>query len=383
MINQKKIIAIDASRALHPQPTGIEIYSREIIFALLQLPESRNYQWRLLAPRLPETNDRLVNLPAHAHWEVIPGKYFWTLYYLSKYFRYNEKSFDLLFVPSHTLPIITPACSIVTIHDLAFRYYPASYGYFQARWIDHELARSVHKATQVIVPSRATANDIAQFYGTPTNQLQVIPHGINHQTLDIVKSGDFLINDSKEILKKEPYFVVIGRIEPRKNSLGISQAYQQAVNLQPDLPNLVFIGRPGRGGQELIKKIKSLPAFQVGKILLLGYQSFPITHELLRQSQGLIFPSLYEGFGFTILEGMAAGVPVLTSTTSSLPEAAGQAALTVDPTNLKAIAEGIIRLATDKILRMRLIKAGTARASKFTWQKAARATFQVLVKSLR
>jgi glycosyltransferase involved in cell wall biosynthesis len=113
-------------------------------------------------------------------------------------------------------------------------------------------------------------------------------------------------------------------------------------------------------------------------VLFIGYVADDDKASLLSGARALVYPSLYEGFGFPILEAMACGTPVLTSNVSSLPEVAGDAALLVDPLDVDAIAEGMSRLITDDELRVTLVEKGYAQFRKFSWANAAREVLQVL-----
>lgn len=363
-------ITLDASRALYNQPTGVEIYTREILYALIQLPESAKYSWNLLAPHKPALNDIFNKLPKHAQWEIVPGGRGWTLFALSKYFQDKENSKKTLFVPGYILPIICPQRSVFTIHDVAYRYYPESYGRLEAWRVDQQTARSANKASAIIVPTESTAQDVLKYYHVDRKKIFVIPHGINHATL----STEEEVTD----LPTNPYFLTIGRVEPRKNSLRIAEAYQIALNKNPDLPDLLFIGKDGYHGERIRAQIERLPS--VGqKIRFLGYQSQSAVKQLLSRATGLIFPSLYEGFGIPVLEAMVNGIPVITSNTGSLAEAAGKAALLVDPNKSEAISQSITELYENTKLRKNLIELGKERAKTYTWDNAARQTLKVLL----
>jgi glycosyltransferase involved in cell wall biosynthesis len=137
---------------------------------------------------------------------------------------------------------------------------------------------------------------------------------------------------------------------------------------------LVLAGRRGHtceGMDELIARHKLAP-----HLIELGHVDDALLAPLYSAAEGLVFPSLNEGFGLPVLEAMACGTPVLTSNTSALPEIAGEAALLIDPTSVEAITDGLYRLLTDTCLRSKLIDAGTVRSSQFTWSAAAAQTIR-------
>jgi glycosyltransferase involved in cell wall biosynthesis len=172
---------------------------------------------------------------------------------------------------------------------------------------------------------------------------------------------------------REPYFLYVGTIQPRKNLVRLLEAFAQ---LSPEAPRLVIAGKRGWLSAPIERRAAELGLAE--RVVFAGYVPDAELPGLLRGALAFVFPSLYEGFGMPVLEAMAAGVPVLTSSTSALPEVAGDAALLVDPCDTAAIAGGMARLAGDASLRADLRARGLARAAEFTWERCARETLAVL-----
>ncbi len=176
-----------------------------------------------------------------------------------------------------------------------------------------------------------------------------------------------------------PYVLFLGGIEPRKNLEMLVRAFART-----DARNvwLVIAGGPVRwfpqAADRLEASIALLPEAVRDRIVVTGYVSERDKLALLSGATALAYPSLYEGFGFPVLEAFAAGVPVLTSNVSSLPEVAGDAAVLVDPGDVDAVASALTELIVDDDLRAVLSAAGVARAARFTWEATARATASVL-----
>jgi len=175
-----------------------------------------------------------------------------------------------------------------------------------------------------------------------------------------------------------PYALFVGGIEPRKNLERLARAFASV----PPPAALVIAGGPVRwdpgATDRLDRTIEDLPSWLRGRIRRTGYVDEPDKRALLAGATALAYPSVYEGFGFPVLEAFAAGVPVLTSSVSSLPEVAGDAAVLVDPDDEGAIGEALARLLGDEALRDRLRAAGRERAAAFPWSATARATAEVL-----
>jgi glycosyltransferase involved in cell wall biosynthesis len=167
----------------------------------------------------------------------------------------------------------------------------------------------------------------------------------------------------------------VGTLEPRKNLARVLEAYALLARERPASPRLLVVGGQGWGGIDLPRLVQRLGV--AGQVELAGYVSDERLRELYAGATMLVYPSLYEGFGFPVLEAMSAGCPVITSNTSSLPEIAGTAALLVDPTAPAEIAAALARLLDEPELTGRLRREGRRRARAFSWERCARETAAV------
>ena len=176
----------------------------------------------------------------------------------------------------------------------------------------------------------------------------------------------------------QPYALFVGGIEPRKNLDALVRAF---ATLAPGT-RLVIAGGPVRWDPKAAERLDGViarlsPAVR-SRIVRTGYVSDREKVALMTGATLIAYPSLYEGFGFPVLEGFAAGLPVLTSDVSSIPEVAGDVALSVDPRDEQAIADGLRQLFEDEDLRAMLSAAGLTRAARFTWEATARHTANAL-----
>ena len=174
-----------------------------------------------------------------------------------------------------------------------------------------------------------------------------------------------------------PYLLYIGTLQPRKNLQRLICAYANSGVTQ----QLVLAGKKGWLSAPILETIRALPASVTERIHLPGYVAESDKAALISGATALLFPSLYEGFGFPVLEGQACETAVLTSNSSSLPEVTGDGALLVDPRDQEAITAGIRRLVEDDRLRTKLINAGQINSGRFRWHKAAVQTLSVLEKA--
>ncbi len=363
-------IAIDASRTTVARRTGTENYALQLIRALVALdsPHTLTLYFRDAPP--PDL------IPRHpcVEMRVLTSPRLWT--HLRFGLALWQTRPDVTFVPAHTLPRLFPGPAVVTVHDLGYVYFPEAHTILARRYLDWSTRYSTHRATQIIADSLATAKDLAAHYRVPEDRIKVVYPGVD-PALKRVTDPAALAAMRQRYGLPERYLLFVGTLQPRKNIGRIVQAYAQWRRSQPDTDvALVLAGQRGWLFDEAWTR-------GVEGIILTGYVDEADVAALYSGALALVFPTLHEGFGFPVLEAMRCGAPVLTSSTSSLPEVAGDAALRVNPRDVRAIAEGIGRLVADANLRAALIGRGQKHVQSFTWERAAQQTLAVLESAAR
>lgn len=380
--NQKKIeihekpttlrIGIDASRYHHPEATGVEWYSYHLLNELIPLlGRDHHHEVRLYAP----TDFSLeFELPFNVKKRIIPFARLWTMVRLS--WEMITHPVDVLFVPSHTFPLIVPKRAIITIHDVAFHYFPKAYGWFSRVMLERSTRKAVRKATRIIVPSQSTKDDLIKWYTCPAEKIVIIPHGGPkfHHALRWPDGEKEKLTQQFSI-DQSPFILYIGRLETRKNLVRLVEAFQRFLVEFPDW-KLILAGKRGLGFEVIWEKVKELKLEQ--SVIAPGYITEREKTFLLEHCRIFAFPSLYEGFGFPVLEAFSHRKPVLTSKTSSIPEVAGDAAYLVNPERLEELSVGLKRLASDGILTSKFIQKSEIQLEKFSWEKAAERTRKVI-----
>lgn len=377
-------IAIDASRLSATHRTGTERYSYEVIAALARLDQFHHY--------VLYTNGIPADLPplgANVRLRNIPLRRLWTHARLGPTTLIEQP--DVLFVPAHVVPLVAARPSVVTIHDLGYLAFPEAHTARRRLELDLTTRWSLRAAQQVIAISQATRADLIRTYGADPSRIQVVHHGLSTafqpvddpaQVAATCARYNLLVPGTNQI---RPYLLYLGTIQPRKNLVRLLDAFARALPHleQPGVsgpPLLVLAGQRGWLSDAIEQRVAE---HDLGELVRFpGYVPDGDLNALLTGATAFLFPSLYEGFGMPVLEAMACGAPVLTSTSSALPEVAGDAALLVNPTATEAMAAGIVQLVQDAPLRSSLRERGFARAATFTWQATAQATQQILLECI-
>ena len=380
-------IGIDASRAITPHPTGTEVYSRRLIQSLLTLESQRmpsiRHRLRLYFRSRPPADTF-----AGAELRIIPFPRLWTHVRLS--WEMARRPPDVLFVPAHVLPLVHPRASLVTIHDLGYLYFPQAHPWRQRLYLDLSTRWNAHAAAHVLADSEATKADLVTRYSTPPEKITVAYPGHDETlapvhdpaTIEAVKARYGICGD---------YFLYLGTLQPRKNlarliaafavlePFGLSLRPARGGRAKPETV-LVLAGKRGWLYDDLFAQVRRLGLAE--NVRFPGYIPDEDKAALLSGALAFVFPSLYEGFGLPVLEAQACGCPVITSTTSSLPEVAGDAALLVDPTDTAAIAAAMQRIAADHALRETLVERGFANVRRFSWTACAQSVLSVIEQSV-
>jgi len=278
---------------------------------------------------------------------------------------------DVLFAPNFFMPpsqLPFGRSVVSTVHDLAFKAMPETVNPLTSEDLERNLADTLFRATRLIAVSESTAGDIEEFLGIDRSRVRVVHEGLD-PAFEI---------DGASVLPEglpENYILFLSTLEPRKNVLGVLEAFRLIVQWGWE-GHLVIVGRWGWRTETIRQALENSPVR--GSILHLNYVERDEVPGLYQKARFLLFPSWLEGFGLPILEAMASGIPVLTSGRSAMPEVAGAAAIYVDPSNPHGIASAGISLLKDDERRRRLGELGKERAKLFSWEAAAAATVEIL-----
>ena len=280
----------------------------------------------------------------------------------------NSDCLDLFWGPAHRLPprLASNIPTVLTIHDLVWRKAPETMRW--QTWIGERafMQASLRRAEYIAAVSNATANDIVDLQPDVAGRTQVIYPGLTR----LPQPGGRAMAPVDSHGNNLPYALFVGTLEPRKNLVRLLQAFASVAMSELSDLMLVIAGGQGWRHGDLSELIKQYGIQD--RVILTGYVSDSELSQLYASARFLLMPSLYEGFGFPIIESQSFGVPVITSNVSSMPEVGGIGALLVDPLSTVDISNAMVRLASCSQLRSELGDAARINAARFSWHKASR-----------
>lgn len=268
-----------------------------------------------------------------------------------------------------------PQCLVV--HDLAFLHYPSLNIKSHLLFYKKYMPAFLKKATFIATVSEFSKKDIMQQYKTPAAKIDIVYNGVK-EIFQPLKEEVKVATKNKYTEGKE-YFVYAGSIHPRKNLMKLLKAFSIFKKRQQTNMKLVLAGRLAWKYESFKENLKSYK--YRNDVIMTGYTEQKELVNIIGSAYGMVYPSLFEGFGVPVLEAMQCDVPVITSVNSAMQEIAKDAALFADPENSTDIAEKMMLLYKDEKLRKELIEKGKKVASKYDWDKTAELLWQTILKS--
>lgn len=262
------------------------------------------------------------------------------------------KGIDLFILPNINFWSDGGVKKIIVAHDLSFAVNPRFFNWQDRLWHWLISPKKIYAAADLIIAvSENTKKDLVEIYKIPAERVRVIYPGIN-------------VSAAKLTNEKKNYILYLANLEPRKNIIGLIEAYEKAeTSLE------LWIAGRGKYKSVIQRRIRRSP--KRNRIKLTGYVAESDKAKLIAESQLFVYPSFYEGFGFPPLEAQTLGVPVVASLTSSMSEVLGDSAILINPYDTNEIAQAIDMVLSDADLRETLVARGWENVKRFGWQKAA------------
>jgi len=358
---------------------GIGSYVRNLVESIARRPEAQAYAFRVYVrgedraalPALPE-NFTLVE-------EDSPG---YSISELTRFaWRLLRDRLDLFHATHYVIPPLARARAVVTIHDIIHVLYPQFLpnraALLYARVM---IRRALKRADRILTVSYNSKRDLVDYFGIPPARIDVVYNGVAAQFRSDVPRVERERVAARYGLPR-PYLLFLGGEKPHKNVRNVIRAFAQA-RRERALPHSLVLAGPMPRNRNRVEAL--IEALELGSSVrrpgVVPEEDLP---GLFAGAEAFLYPTLYEGFGLPVIEAMACGVPVLTSSTSALQEVAGGYAYLVDPMDVPAIARGIVALATDPARRAEFADLGRRRARDFSWDRAAEQTLKIYAEALQ
>ncbi len=363
-------IAIDVT-TLRGRISGVGYYTARIVEHLAEALGSEGSEVSELLLLSNGPVDRALPVGARA----VPGFRFpirsvWMQFLLPLLLRRLRP--DLVHYTNYLAPAVSPGPYVVSVHDMSLTRTPEHHTLKKRLLTASLVPRVARRARLILTPSLATSRDVVEDLGLPADRVVSIPYAAAEMFRPVAERPPYPGLD-------RPYFLFVGTIEPRKNLVRLLNAFAEFARDVPGV-NLVLSGQRGWKCEEIYARAKEKDV--ADRIVFLDYVDEATLPSLYSHALACVYPSLFEGFGFPVVEAMSCGTPVLTSNTTSLGEIGTGAALLVNPFDTQALANGLRSLARDPALREDLRTRGFARAATFSWQETGRRTIEAYQKAL-
>lgn len=360
-------IWIDGYEANVPQRLGSSQVAFELLKNLEEIDQKNEYT--ILLPNFP-----MDDLPKERNgwkYRILKPNKLWTRIALPIALYTAKVKPDLIFSPTHYIPRFSPVKRVVTIFDLAYLHYPQMYKKDDYWKLNNWSKFSIENADKIITISNFCKQDIIKEYKINKEKITLAYPGYDKDIFYQILDKNKILQTMDKYQIKGKYIVYIGTILPKKNLIRLIDAFRDIDDLK-----LVIVGKTtglGKQGwkfEEILKRPKELGIED--KVIFTGFVPTEDLPDLLSGAETFILPSLYEGFGITVVEAMACGTPVLISNVASLPEVAGHAGLFFDPLSVDQITQAIRTITTDKKLHLKKSKECLIQAKKFSWKNMAK-----------
>ena len=285
-----------------------------------------------------------------------------------------KENFDVIFNPKFTVPFLSQAKKVFVLHGSEWFVIPEAYLWY-SRWYNKPFTYLYCRtADAIITVSQVVKKDIVKFTGVQPEKVIPVHNGYDPHRFQVIADSQRLAAVRQQYSLPEQFILWTGQLYPPKN---IGRLLQAVATVKEKIPHMLVIA-----GEERWRYRQDLALIErlgiKDRIHFTGWVSHDELPAFYNLADLFVLPSLYEGFGIPLLEAMACGCPVLTATTGSPPEVVADAGYLVNPTNVEAIASGILEVLSNPVLREAMVTKGLERVKEFSWEKCARKTLTVL-----
>jgi glycosyltransferase involved in cell wall biosynthesis len=372
-------IGIEATSAAEAQKAGVGYYTLNVLRALSRLQaDNHTYTLYLRTPWSFSEDSPSTGKPHQWNFRVLRSPLLWAQLRLPLELRQHPQ--DVYFFPTAVLPIAyQPVNSVLTIHDVAFLFFPECFSFALRSWLMLACKIGMARARKIITVSEATRQDVLAHYGVNPDKVVAIHHGVHERFTQLRASSMPAIEQTKKKYGiQRPYILCIGTLQRRKNIPRLLQAFYLLKQRYQIPHQLVLVGQQYKDlpEHEIFVTIQRLILNR--DVVWTGYVDEQDMPFLINGAELFVLPSLYEGFGMPLVEAMACGVPVACSNISSLPEVIGGGGVLFEPDDVEHMVTTLHQVLTQERLSDSLRAQGLQRAREFSWETCARKTLDVL-----
>jgi len=371
------IIGIDGNEANVENRVGVNQYGYELLSSLRKLQDSWKDKHEIIVYLKEKPLSDMPESSSFFKYKVLPGKNYWIIKKLTPHLFFNKDKLDLFFSPSHYVPLISKVPLVCSIMDLGYLEFSGQFKKNDFWQLKIWSAISIFVSKAVFAISNSTKEDIVRHYPSSKDKIYVTPLAYDSRKFNLdIPSKDVRRVGSRYSIVTD-YVLYLGTLKPSKNIEGLVEAFSR-LNLKDHKLKLVIAGKKGWMFETIFEKVKKLGLQH--DVIFTDYVAEDDKPGLIAGAKLFVLPSFWEGFGLDVLNAMASGVPVIASNVGSLPEVLGDAGILIDPYSIDSIASGIkeVLLAPPEKYN-NMVSRGLAQAKKFSWEKTARKTLEVII----
>jgi glycosyltransferase involved in cell wall biosynthesis len=303
--------------------------------------------------------------------------YLWFEFQIPKILKkYNA---DIFLSPDGYLSLNTNVPQLAVIHDINFVHRPGDLPWLKSRYYNWFFPGFARKAGRIATVSEYSKQDIIKSFNISKEKIDVVYDGVNKIFKPFTEEEQLAVRN--QIAGGKRYFLFVGALNPRKNIYGLLRAFNEFKKLSGSDIKLVIVGGEMHKADKIFRFCEQMDYKE--DVVFTGRVATVQLQQIMGAALSLVFVPFFEGFGIPVVEAMSAGVPVICSNTTSLPEVGGDAVLYVDPFNIEQIAYALSRMADEPELRRTMIKKGFEQKKKFSWDKTSRLLWSSLERALK
>jgi len=302
--------------------------------------------------------------------------YYWFEKSLPK--KFKEIKPDLFVSLDGYLSLSTDVPTLTVIHDLAFEHYPKDLCWSHRTYYRHYTPKFARRADKIVTVSEFSKQDIHDKYKTPLDKIEVVTNGVKEMFIPL--DVDEKIEVRKTYADGHHYLVYVGALHPRKNISRLLQAFDNVLSISDEPLKLLIVGRKAWSTTEMEEVYNNMK--HKADVVFTDRLSSDDVAKVIGAAEALCYVPYFEGFGVPIIEAQKAGVPVVCSNVSSMPEAAGGQAVLVDPMDVRSIQDGILKVLLNRDRRQQMILGGLENVKKYDWDKSAERMWDLMMETV-